>query len=134
MTWDRNKELQAVTQRGLDGSNLIIARMWVYHRDLEFQSWKYSEAKTYSVRMKATLMTSLMAGTNGEKGLSAAAAEQNADADPEVWKSALDYRLAEQMITADREALRILHGELDAYRTKQADERAADQFLTRTST
>jgi hypothetical protein len=132
--WDRNAELQQLQQRNLAGSNLIIAKMWIYHRDLEFQAWKYANAKTYYERTKATLMTSMMVPDGEGKKLSAAAAEQFADADPDLWKAALGYRLAEQMTSANKEALKILHGELDAFRTKQADERAADSFLTRTQT
>jgi hypothetical protein len=134
MTWDRNAELTALQQGNLSGSNLIIARMWIYHRDLEFQVDVYARAKTYYERTKATLMTSLMVPDGEGKKLSAAAAEQFADADPDVWKAALAYRLAEQLASANKEALKILHGELDAFRTKQADERAADQFQTRTGT
>jgi hypothetical protein len=134
MTWDRNAELAGLQQGHLSGSNLIIARMWIYHRDLEFQVDVYARAKTYYERTKATLMTSLMVPDGEGKKLSAAAAEQFADADPDVWKAALAYRLAEQLASANKEALKILHGELDAFRTKQADERAADQFQTRTGT
>lgn len=129
--WNRNAELDALKQRNLSGSNLIIAKMWIFHRDLEFQAWKYANAKTHYERTKATLMTSMMVPDGEGKKLSAAAAEQFADADPDVWKSALAYRLAEQMTSANKEALKILHGELDAFRTKQADERAADQFQAR---
>jgi len=132
--WDRNAELRKLAQGNLDGSNRIIARMWIYHTDMEFQADTYAKAKTYYERTKATLMTSLMIADGEGKKLSAAAAEQFAEADPDVWKAALAYRLAEQMTSADKEALRILHGELDAFRTKAADERAADQFMTRTQT
>lgn len=130
--WDRNRALYELQQRGLAGSNLIIARMWIYHRDLEFQVDTYARAKTYYERTKATLMTTMMTADGEGKKMSAAAAEQFAEADPDVWKAALAYRLAEQLMTANREALKILHGELDAFRTRAADERAADQFQART--
>jgi hypothetical protein len=35
------------------------------------------------------------------------------------------------MVTADREALRILHAQLDEWRTNQANEREANRFMTR---
>lgn len=132
--WSRGQAFADLQRRGLSGSALIIGRMWVYHGDLEVQLGRYAEAKTEYQRMKATLMTTMMTADGEGKKLSAAAAEQFAEADPDVWKAALAYRTAEQMMTADREALRILHGELDAFRTRAADERAADQFQARTGT
>lgn len=134
MTWDRNAELAALQQRNLSGSNLIVARMWIYHKDLEQQIDVYARAKTYYERTKATLMTSMMVPDGEGKKLSAAAAEQFADADPDVWKAALAYRLAEQMTSADKEALKILHGELAGWQTQRADERAADQFQAKQGT
>lgn len=132
--WDRNAELAALGKRGLSGPNLINARMWIYHHDLEIQADTYARAKTYYERTKATLMTSLMVADGEGKKLSAAAAEQFADADPDVWKAALAYRLAEQMTGADKEALKILHSELNAWQTSRADERAADTFTARNGT
>jgi len=132
---NRDEALRAlVTEQRLSGANLILARMWVYQRDMETQSRTYAEAKTYYERTRATLITTLtMADSEGKK-LSVAAAEQNAEADPDVWKAALGYRLAEQMVTADKEALKILHAELEKWRTERADERAADSFTARTGT
>ncbi len=132
--WDRNRALHELKQRNLAGSNLIVAKMWIFHRDLEFQVDTYAKAKTYYERTKATLMTTMMTADGEGKKMSAAAAEQFADADPDVWKAALAYRLAEQMMSADKEALKILHGELEAFRTQRADERAADTFQARTGT
>jgi hypothetical protein len=66
--------------------------------------------------------------------MSAAAAEPQAESDPDVWNAALAYRMAEQMIAADKAALAILHGELEAWRTRKADERAADSFTARVGT
>lgn len=134
MTWDRNTELGKLRQSNLSGHNLIIARMWIYHTDLEQQIDVYARAKTYYERTKATLMTSVMVPDGEGKKLSAAAAEQFADADPDVWKAALAYRLAEQMSGADKEALKILHGELAGWQTNRADERAADTFQARNQT
>jgi hypothetical protein len=36
------------------------------------------------------------------------------------------------MVSADKEQLKILHAELEAWRTRKADERAADIFQART--
>jgi hypothetical protein len=126
--YDREAELAALSRRNLDGANLIIAKMWIYHKDLEHQCKEYAEAKTYNARIKSTLIVSIMADQTKP---SATAAEHQAEADPEVWRSALAYRLSEQMVAADREALKILHAELDKYRTEAADQRAADAFMTR---
>lgn len=134
MSWDRNAELNKLRDGNLTAENVIIRKMWIYHYDFEVQGRIYADAKTYYERTKATLMISLMAADMDGKKLSAAAAEQHAEADPDVWRAALAYRTAEQMSTADREALKILHGQLEAWRTQKADERAADQFQARTAT
>jgi hypothetical protein len=134
MSWDRNTELNKLRDSNLTAENIIIRKMWIYHYDFEVQGKVYADAKTYYERTKATLMISLMAADVEGKKLSAAAAEQHAEADPDVWRAALAYRTAEQMSTADREALKILHGQLEAWRTRKADERAADQFQARTAT
>lgn len=128
--WDRDTALRELSQRHLDGSNLIIAKMWVYHRDLEKQAWIYSDAKTEFGRRYARVL--IAARMEGEK--SADAAGKIADMDPDVHKAHLAYRLAEQMVAANKEALKILHAELEAFRTKAADARAADSFLARTQT
>lgn len=128
--WDRNAALQELKQRGLSGANLILAKMWVYHRDLEYQSWRYTAAKTDYGRMYARIVVQMR--HEGEK--SAEVAGRVADMDQGVHDAHLAYRLAEQMVTANKEALKILHAELEAYRTQRADERAADQFQARTGT
>lgn len=126
-SYDRESELAALGRRNLDGANLIIARMWVYHKDLEYQSWLYAEAKTEYGRRYARIVVQMR--QEGEK--SAEVAGRVADMDDKVHSAHLAYRLAEQMVTADREALKILHAELDKYRTEAADMRAADSFMTR---
>lgn len=125
--YNREGELNALKSRNLDGANLIIAKMWVYHKDLEYQSWKYAAAKTDYGRMYARIVVQMR--QEGEK--SAEVAGRVADMDDKVHNAHLAYRLAEQMVTADREALKILHAELDKYRTEAADMRAADAFMTR---
>ncbi|MBT8161036.1 MULTISPECIES: hypothetical protein [Arthrobacter] len=127
--WDRNEELNKLSSRRLDGANLILAKMWIYHRDLEVQSWTYAQAKTEYGRRYARVV--VQCRLEGEK--SAEVAGRYADMDEEVHKAHAAYRLAEQMVTANREALRILHAELDAHRTARADARMADEFQARTS-
>lgn len=109
---------------------VVLAEMWAYHKDLTFQIWKYAGAKTaYGRRMSQIVVRER---ANGEK--SATAAQHTAEATEEVHNAHLHYRLAEQMIVADREALRILHAELEVWRTKAADARMADSFQARTQT
>lgn len=110
--------------------NMVIGRMWAYHKDLVYQSWVYAKAKTeYGRRLSAVVVRERM---NGEK--SATVAVHNAEITDEVYEAHLAYRAAEQMVTANREALKILHAELDALRTQAADRRAADAFTARTAT
>jgi hypothetical protein len=124
--WNRAAELAAADR--LPVPNNLIRKMWVYHHDLEIQSWRYAAAKTDYGREYARIVVTVR--NEGEK--SAEVAGRVADMDPKVHDAHLAYRLAEQMVTANREALKILHAELDAYRTRAADERAADQFQART--
>lgn len=114
----------------LKPSDRVIAQMWVAWDDLEKQSRIYAQAKSWYQREKAKRVTELRAG--GEK--SAAAAELAAEAQDDIYRAHLGYRLAEQLVTVDREALRILHAQLDAIRTERADARAADAFLARDQT
>lgn len=128
MTFDRDAELENLRQRNLDGANLIIAKMWIYHKDLEKQAWIYSQAKTEYGRRRARVIVQMR--QEGERSYDVC--DRVADMDEDVHNAHLAYRLAEQMVTANREALRILHAELDKYRTEAADTRAADQFMART--
>lgn len=128
--WDRDAALAELSRRNLDGSNLIVAKMWIYHRDLEYQSWRYSQAKSEFGRRYARVVVQMR--HEGEK--SAEVAGRVADMDEGVHNAHLAYRLAEQMVTADKEALKILHAELAAWQTKRADDRAADAFQARTQT
>ncbi len=126
--WDRNEALKELAGQNLSGANLIIAKMWIYHHDLEYQCWRYTNAKTEFGRLQARVVVQMR--QEGEKNYDVC--RHVADMDDTVHAAHLAYRLAEQMITADREALRILHGELEAYRTQAADQRAADTFQART--
>jgi hypothetical protein len=130
VTWDRNTELRKLAERGLSGSNLTIAKMWVYQWDLELQGRIYADAKTEYGRRKARIMIEKRLAGEKSGELCAVFAED----DPTVAEAHLAYRLAEQMVGADKEALKVLHAELDDYRTKAADARAADSFIARTQT
>lgn len=134
MNWDattRDTQLEALKRdSNYSGSNLIIARMWIYQRDLEFWGNLYAEAKTDYGRMFGRAFAK--ARVEGAK--SADDATHKAEDQDEVFTAHLNYRRAEQMVTADREALKILHGQLEEWRTQQANERAANQFLTRQGT
>lgn len=130
MTWDRNTALRELKQRGVTGSNRTIAAMWIYQHDLELQGYRYAEAKTEYGRLKARVMIQKRAAGEKSGEMCAVYAED----DEAVAAAHMAYRLAEQMVTADREALKVLHAELDDYRTKAADARAADAFQARTGT
>lgn len=107
----------------------IIAEMWAYAQDLRLQGETFAHAKTdYGRRLSSVVVQER---ANGEK--SATAAEHTAEASDGVYNAHLAYRRAEQMIVADREALRVLHAELDSIRTDRADERAASQWEARTA-
>lgn len=127
--WNRDEELGKLAARRLDGSNLILAKMWIFHHDLEQQMWIYAQAKSEFGRRYARVV--VQCRLEGEK--SAEVAGRYADMDDDVHKAHQAYRLAEQMVVADREALRILHAELEAFRTARADARMADEFQARTS-
>lgn len=105
-------------------TNRILAMMWAYHADLVSAGVEYSNAKTENERLVAQVVITERAA--GER--SAAVAEQKALLDDAVYVARVQYRSAEQRITSDREALRILHAALDWERTKAADQRAADTF------
>lgn len=129
MSWDRDTALrELVTKDKLSGPNLIIARMWVYHHDLEWRMQVYSDAKTEYDRRLSRVVVQMR--NEGEKNYDVC--KHVAHMDDEVHNAHLAYRLAEQMVSADKEALRILHAQLEAYRTEQANQRAADQFQART--
>jgi hypothetical protein len=124
--WDRNAALAET--RGGEMPNVAIRRMWIYHHDLEIQVGIYADAKTeYGRRLSRVVV---QCRQEGEKSYDVC--KHIAEMDPEVHDAHLAYRLAEQMIAADKEALRILHAELEAYRTQAADQRAADTFQART--
>jgi hypothetical protein len=123
MSFDRDAALREANR--LTGANRIIARMWAYQTDLEQQAWIFSEAKTAYGRMLGR--TVIKKRMDGER--SAEVAAHHAEQEDEVFNAHLAYRKAEQMLTADREALKILHAELDWMRTEQANSRAENTFM-----
>lgn len=124
------QERNRLAQRNTPRENVIICEMWLWHNEMVKQARIFAEAKTEHGRQVAKVVIAERAA--GER--SAAVAEQKAELDDEIYKAHIAYRLAEQMITACREALRILHAELDKIRTERADSRAADSFTARNST
>lgn len=108
-------------------TNRILAMMWAYHTDLTAAGDEFANQKTECERLIAKTVITERAG--GER--SAAVAEQKALLSDDVYVAKVAYRAAEQRITANREALRILHAALDWERTKAADSRAADTFQAR---
>lgn len=125
-----NERLQQTRERlkGHTRENVVIAEMWVWHQELQHQARRFANAKTFHGREVAKVVIEERA--KGEK--SAAVAEQRADMRDDIYNAHVAYRTAEQLITGAREALKILHAELDKLRTESADARAADQFQART--
>lgn len=107
----------------------VIAEMYAYAVDLRRQCQTFAEAKSWHQQQKSKVVVARRAG--GEK--SATAAEHEAEARDEIYRAHLAYRLAEQMIIADRAHLNVLHAELDSIRTDRADARKADEFMARES-
>ena len=132
MNWNgntRDEQLNELARnRNYAGSNLIIARMWIYQRDLEYWGHLFADAKTEYGRLfgRAVVQERL----KGEK--SAEVAGHKAEQLDEVYIAHLNYRKAEQMVTANQSALKILHGELEEWRTQQANARAENQWQART--
>lgn len=108
----------------------VIGEMWAYAADLRRQCKEHAQAKSWYQQQKSKVVVARRA--DGEK--SATAAEHEAEADDDIYRAHLAYRLAEQMIIADRAALNVLHAELDSIRTDRADARKADEFMAREQT
>lgn len=129
--WDKNASLREVNKSGLPEEAKIIKKMNIVHWDLELQGKIYAETKTEHGKLLAKVIIQCRMDGSAK---SDAAALSFANLDPEVNAAHLAYRLAEQMVAADKEQLKILHAELEAWRTRKADERAADTFQARTGT
>lgn len=109
--------------------------MYAYHSDMERQASIYATEKAEHDRLKAV---HTMKKRYGQDGLtpdkSGEMCAVYADSLDDVATSDMNYRLAEQMVAADKAKLQILHAELEKWRTEQANERAADTFTARTGT
>lgn len=122
-------DVRARTQ-SMSRPNQVVAEMYAYATDLRHQGETYARAKTFAERRRAAV--TLKARAEGEK--SATICTALADEDEQACDARVAYRLAEQMVIADREALKMLHAELDKLRTEAADRRAADSFTAREQT
>ena len=125
-------ELARIDRMNLNYENRIIAMMYAYHSDLERQAEIYAGEKSEYERLKAVHTMDKRYGRNGlDPEKSGEMATVYAESQDDVYTAGLNYRLAEQMIAADKAKLQILHAELEKWRTEQANERAADAFTAR---
>ncbi|SDD42806.1 hypothetical protein [Auraticoccus monumenti] len=129
LSWDRDGQLRRAGEHQ-DAAYRAIARMWVYHRDLELAGIEYSAAKSRYERLLGKIVVTERAA--GER--SAEVCIHKAMQDDDVYVARVQYRAAEQRVSADKEALRILHAELDDDRTRRADDRAAGAWQARSQT
>lgn len=128
MSWDREAELQRVSRMPLSVPDRITALMHIFQVDLEVQGRTYAEAKSEHTRRKAKAIVAKRA--EGEK--SGEMCGYYAESQDDIYRADLAWRTAEQLVAADKEKLRILHAEMDKWRTEQANERAADNISVRT--
>lgn len=129
--WDRNAELARLEERGFSKQDMCIARMYVIEKDLEIQAQRYAWWKAEHDRRKAR-HTMDRRYTHNEKSGEMAATW--ADAQDDVHEANLAYRTAEQLVSADKALLQILHAELEKWRTEQANQRIADDQHRRIGT
>lgn len=130
--YDLEVEVARIQQSNLSYPNRIIALMHAYHTDMVAQAKTFADAKAEHDRLKAIHTMNKRYGRDGmapEK--SGEMATVYAEAQDDVAEMDLRYRLAEQLIAADKSKLAILHAELEKWRTEQANDRAADSFTAR---
>lgn len=127
--WDRDTELARLNERPFSKQDMLVARMYIYAQDLERQCRIYAHAKSEYERRKA-VHAMRQRYEKGEK--SGEMADRFAEGQDDVFTAGLAYRTAENLMTADREMLKIMHAELEKWRTEQANERAADDLHRRT--
>lgn len=109
----------------LDVSVRNIGLLWAYQAELQRQIEAAAKARVEYDRVLGAGV--IRYRTQGEKSAEVARMRAEAD-DLGVYEAALAYRVAEQMIAACKRAMDILFAELEGWRTKQANERAADKF------
>jgi hypothetical protein len=135
MTFDLAAEVERIKASAMSYPNKVIALMHTYNTDLEIQGADFAKAKAEHDRLKAIHTINKRYGRDGlapEK--SGEMCSLYAESQDDVAEADLRYRLAEQMVAADKSKLNILHAELEKWRTEQANERAADSFTARTGT
>lgn len=133
--WDLQAELDRIKRMNLSYENRIIAMMHAYHADLVQQARIFAEAKSEHDRRKAVATMNKRYGREGlEAEKSGEMCATYAESLDDVYAADVAYRLAEQMVSADKAKLQILHAELEKWRTEQANDRAADAFTARTGT
>ena len=131
--FDLAAEIARIKASNLSYPNKIIAMMHTYNNDLEIQGAEFARWKAEHDRLHAIHTVNKRYGRDGlapEK--SGEMCTTYADSQDDVAAADLRYRLAEQMVAADKSKLSILHAELEKWRTEQANERAADSFTART--
>jgi len=124
--WDKAAAMDAAMRFPRMGDRVISA-MWVHQHSLERESRRFARLKTDYEHVRARKVLELRTG--GEK--SGEVAKMTADLDPDVYVKKVQFLTAEQLIKADREALKILHARLDDLRTQAADNRAAGAWQGR---
>lgn len=135
MTFDLAAEVERIKASAMSYPNKVIALMHTYNQDLEVQASTFARAKAEHDRLKAIHTINKRYGRDGmapEK--SGEMCTLYAESQDDVAAADLQYRLAEQLMGADKSKLSILHAELEKWRTEQANERAADSFQARTGT
>lgn len=134
--WNLDAELERIDRQGtLSKADHIIAYMYAYNLDLRYWVREYAESKAEHTRLRAKYTLIRRYGRDGnDPEKSGEMCGVWADEQEDVAALDLRFRVAENMMTADREQLKILHAALEKWRTDRADERAADQFQGRTQT
>ena len=101
-----------------------IAAAWAYHEDLVLTGHRFGHVKTWCEYLISKRVMVLREA--GERSAEVAAGQ--ALQEPQIFEAKMQYRVAEQRITSDREALDIIQARLDDLRTQAADRRAGDEF------
>lgn len=121
--------IEAFTELGNAPVDVLTIRlMWCYHAEHDRQVTEYAIAKTEYDRTHGAGVIRYRA--QGERSAEVAGMKADAE-DAGVYMAHLRYRKAEQMIVSAKKALDILHAQLGAWQTNQADARAADSFTAR---
>lgn len=121
--------VEAFTELGnAPEDKLVIRLLWCYHAEHDRQVRRFGLAKTEYERVRGAGV--IRYRLQGERSAEVAGMRAEAE-DAGVHAAALEYRVAERMIDSAKQAQQILHAQLRAWSTNQADARAADSFLAR---